>query len=1188
MHGVEIGSTTIDVHIVHVDMTSTTDCEVAVTVVEGYDIEVTKEASAESVQPGGALDYKLTLINHGGNNADDFSLYDSPPPTNCYWITNIVTTHGGCAIREDFGGSLVCSNLSLTVGETGCIWISGIALKETILTNHVSLSVQLDTNSVNNGAEVETPVTTNVTESSADVFVTKDDSEDPAAITDTFTYTITVGNLGPAAATDVTLIDWLPAYEGILGPIRLAIESATPGPPVCSIAGDIMTCSFGTVPPGWSTQILMTVTSPASPQLVSNVVFVSAGNDANPTNNTDVEITTVLEPLDLSVAKTADYTVLPTGSNIVYTVVVSNSGPATAIDVVMIDDFPDNALLGAFNPGPPQCIFTNGTMVCTFPTIGPGNSETMSFEFDPQGFPAQLINEATVTSDNPDSNPENNASTVETLVGDKVDLVVAKIADPDPVGVNTTLTYVVQVQNNGPGTARNVIIEDSLPLNVTVIDTDPPGCTVDTFNIVSCSIGDLPNGASTQIVITVTTPGTSMILTNTAFAVAEDSPHEADNGTFADNTTAITNRVVDVADVEITVTMPAGYAVITNGQLEVQSDVENRGPGVARDVKIRIQLPPGTSPAGGAISAIGILDIPCIQDGDEIVCDVGDIPAGGDASRSTTITAPSVPGAIVVTGRVVTVSHDPNLENNIDSREVSVRAGSDLVISKQYIEFLPFTNLGIPRPIVPTNHLFSYVVTVSNKGPSTATAPVLTDQLPPGMQFLGALADATPLTCTTNGSGLVSCPLDPIDPLAAVHVIVRVRSPEELTRLTNVAAITSFTLDPTPGDNLVTNTEVEVKLPADVAVTKSASSNVVATTEFTYTITVTNQGPGIAEDVLVGDYLPPDVELVALPPECLTDQDHPEYPGEPIDVVCLLGDMPPGASTQMTLRVKAPDNPGAVTNEVYVDALQSPKYFYDNSDGDDGYTLVTPILPCEADLTITKRTLQEATVVDASLMYIVTVSNKGPCEAQNVVVTDLIPLDAEFRKEITRHGCVLDDKDPPEHDILTCTFASLASGESKEIRFSVVPQAVGGLSNCVSVTSNTLDPNTADNDNCATNIVFGAGTPGIPEIAADLAVLKLDDPDPVRPRQRLDYEIIVRNLGPSTADVVLQDEFPPEIFFPGEIINWPALGAIHNCIQHPTLAGAMLCDLGPIPANGSVTVNVAVAISTNYCDRPFA
>ena len=124
----------------------------------------------------------------------------------------------------------------------------------------------------------------------ADLAVAQADSPDPATARGQVTYTVTVTNNGPGAATSVRLTDRLP---------DVSFVSATPSQGACVRAGKgnrdgTLTCDLGTIAPGASATVSVVV-SPSKAGTITNVASVrGAEPDGDQANNTSTESTTVL------------------------------------------------------------------------------------------------------------------------------------------------------------------------------------------------------------------------------------------------------------------------------------------------------------------------------------------------------------------------------------------------------------------------------------------------------------------------------------------------------------------------------------------------------------------------------------------------------------------------------------------------------------------------------------------------------------------------------------------------------------------------------------------------------------------------------------------------------------------------------------------------------------------------------
>jgi uncharacterized repeat protein (TIGR01451 family) len=130
------------------------------------------------------------------------------------------------------------------------------------------------------------------------------------------------------------------------------------------------------------------------------------------------------------------------------------------------------------------------------------------------------------------------------LVPPLADLSITKSGAPNPVVSGNRLTYTLTVTNNGPEAGPGVTVRDPLPANVhfNSVTSTQGSCTRSTAKsptrdgTITCSLGDLANGATASITIVVTTtrPGT---LTNTATV----SGNVSDPNLLNNSATAITS-----------------------------------------------------------------------------------------------------------------------------------------------------------------------------------------------------------------------------------------------------------------------------------------------------------------------------------------------------------------------------------------------------------------------------------------------------------------------------------------------------------------------------------------------------------------------------------------------------------------------------------------------------------------------
>jgi uncharacterized repeat protein (TIGR01451 family) len=110
----------------------------------------------------------------------------------------------------------------------------------------------------------------------------------------------------------------------------------------------------------------------------------------------------------------------------------------------------------------------------------------------------------------------------------------------DPIAVGQELTYVIGFFNEGPGTATNLVLEDTLPPNLQFVDGTFECSNLGSVvgNTVTCNFGDVPaeHGRQAGITVCPTAPGT---VTNTATVRSGTPDPTPTNNTDAETTTVV-------------------------------------------------------------------------------------------------------------------------------------------------------------------------------------------------------------------------------------------------------------------------------------------------------------------------------------------------------------------------------------------------------------------------------------------------------------------------------------------------------------------------------------------------------------------------------------------------------------------------------------------------------------------------
>ena len=191
----------------------------------------------------------------------------------------------------------------------------------------------------------------------------------------------------------------------------------------------------------------------------------------------------------------------------------------------------------------------------------------------------------------------------------------------------------------------------------------------------------------------------------------------------------------------------------------------------------------------------------------------------------------------------------------------------------------------------------------------------------------------------------------------------------------------------------------------------------------------------------------------------------PGVPGDPAHPTrCTYGALAPSATRTMTLVVSV--NPGdnrVVTNEATV---SSPVLDPDLSNNTASATTSVQV----ADLGIVLASDAATYKSSAQITYTINVVNNGPGNAENVVVTDPLPVSANDRVAILDPACTL------AGFTATCSLGTMAPVTSRTLTIAIVPKGKNGyITNTATVASTTFDPFASNNS--STKVVLSGNPP---------------------------------------------------------------------------------------------------------------
>jgi uncharacterized repeat protein (TIGR01451 family) len=445
-----------------------------------------------------------------------------------------------------------------------------------------------------------------------------------------------------------------------------------------------------------------------------------------------------------------------------------------------------------------------------------------------------------------------------------------------------------------------------------------------------------------------------------------------------------------------------------------------------------------------------------------------------------------------------------------DSSNITERGGIDPP-GPATVTFADNADLGIektasPSPAAPDSDV-TYTLTVINHGPDAAREASVSDQLPAGLSFVSASNGCRPESPTQHVAGhpgltpgpLVACQLGELRDGAKVVITLVAHIASDVSEgFVNVATVQSPTPDPDHSNNAAA---ASTPLPpeADLELSKAASlATVSAGGQVQYTLTVKNNGPSEATNVVAADPLPAQLAAVsAQPSQGSCSIAH--------GVVCQLGTIDVGASAQIVVTAEtAASSTGKVTNTAVVAGGQTDPNPQNNSAS--ATIEVIPVTPdplpvppapplppappvpaSEVLSSLTELVAPEQLISDLQiaksvnhrharphqrLTYTLDITNHGPDEAPDVRVSDSSSLALHVLAIHPSQGsCRLTQP-------LVCVLGKLPRDGRATIRILAEPTASGAERNTATVSSSNRDPDLQNNQSSART-----------EIAAPLPIL---------------------------------------------------------------------------------------------------
>jgi uncharacterized repeat protein (TIGR01451 family) len=822
-------------------------------------------------------------------------------------------------------------------------------------------SDQPDFNPDNNSATVAIQVTP----ATADLTVGIAAVPNPVLIGGTLTYTVSVTNNGPSPATSIGVTNALP--------LSAQIQSTTVSGGTVSTIGNVVLWSVSRLDMGASATATITVT-PTAEGIITAIATVGATEfDPVTANNTASVSTTVGPAADLAISLSAFPNPVVAGSNVTYTIAVTNAGPSLATGVAVSGLLPAAVNVLSTNATQGSISISNSFFTWSLGALTNGASASLSIVAKTTAN-GTLSTTATVLATQADPNPTNNTATTTTIVAAPfisivpAGAVLTKESGPTngAIDLGETVTMVFYLRNAGNVSTSNLVatllatpgvvpvppnspqtygslLPSSLPVgsNFTFTATGANGGTISpTLQLQDGTNTYPPVSFTFALPVTQVSANTNIILIPDPSV--PDPPYPVGSGPATpypstinvSNFTGVLGKVTVTlsnfnhsfpSDVNVLLVAPSGAKtlVMSHAGDQYQSTA-------GLNLTFDDSAPAGPLPETGQLAS-GVWQPVAYTDKFPIPVFPTNAPAG-----PYPVTLSALNGLNPNGSWSLFVFDDSPGDTGAISNGWSLTLSSITPVNK--LADLGLTAVAAPSPALVGGTL-TYTFAITNGGPNAATFVTFTNVLPVGATLVSAGASQG-TALTSPASVIVNLGTLNAGAIATVTNVVTITTtalPPGVTNgtVTSAANVAAFENDLNPVNNSVSVVTAVTRPVADLGLTQTVAPDpVVVGYSLTNTIVITNRGPSTASGVVLTEPLPPGVGFIAASSSTTVGT----ITANNSAVTCALGDLASNA-TATILIVLFDSAPGLMTNTVSLSAGS-----YDPSPADNSSTYVATVV----------------------------------------------------------------------------------------------------------------------------------------------------------------------------------------------------------------------------------------------------
>ncbi|WP_343694339.1 gliding motility-associated C-terminal domain-containing protein [Flavobacterium sp.] len=977
----------------------------------------------------------------------------------------------------------------------------------------------------NNGITIEddyAEVSTIPIPQSSDLTLTKTVNNAAPIVGSEVVFEIVVTNNGPQDNNGIQVTDILPSGYTFNG-FRISTGTYDSVTGVWTV-GNLVNGDSETL------QLLATVNTAGN---YTNTAEITASSlpdpDSTPNNGVTTEddyaeATTVPVPqsADLSLIKIVNNNTPLVGSQVTFTLEVSNAGPQNTAGVTVNDLLPNgytyvsyNTTSGAYDPV---------TGIWNTGSIGLLNSHILQITATVNAT-GDYTNIAEILSSalpDPDSTPNNGIPTEDDYaavstapIPQSADLSLTKTVDnPTPL-VGSLVTFSLQIENTGPQDANTVAVKDLLPSGYSFVLYSATTGSYDPVTGI-WNVGNIPvtNSYTLQITAVVNPFGN---YTNNAEITASSQPDPDSTPNNAvttedDYAEVSTIPIPQSADLSLTKSV-SNSTPLVGSQVTFNVQIYNMGPQETDAVVVTDLLPSGytfvsyTTTAGTYDSSTGfwiIGNMPIATYHTLQITAV--VNAAGNYTNSAEISSSSQPDPDSTPDNGITTEDDYS-----EITTTPIQLSSDLSLTK---------TVNNPTPLVGSQVTFEIVAT--NNGPQDNTNVQVTDLLPSGYTFNNFTATTGTYSASTglwNIGNLVNGKSE------TLQIIAIVNSAGDYLNIAEISSANLTDPDSTPNntvpaeDDYASVSTTPIQQSSDLSLTKTVNNPTpLVGSQVTFEIVVTNNGPQDNTNVQITDLLPSGYTFNNF---TVSTGTYNASTG-----LWNIGNLVNGKSETLQI-IAIVNSAGDYLNIAEISSANLPDPDSTPNNGvpaeDDYASVSTTPVQQSSDLSLTKTVNNPTPLVGSQVTFEIVATNNGPQDNTNVQVTDLLTSGYTFNSFTATTGTY-------NASTGLWNIGNLVNGKSETLQISAVVNQTGNYTNSAEVTASSLpDPNSTPNNGIPLENDYAEASTSPVSALADLSLTKTLIGNNLSPifGSTVTFEITVQNSGPQTATgVQVIDQLP--------------------------------------------------------------